>query len=166
VSAGFDPYAFFDPYTFILIQKRYLEILNETGLGEPRQRQEDNPDGRGSREIPAKLGMKLAKIRDYLGVSQDGLVRKFGLSDRLMRIEISKYERGVREPALAVFLKYARAADVNVEVLMDDDLKLSSALLQRRLASKERVSAKKRPRRKRHEVGGGCGSPDGRDTTI
>jgi transcriptional regulator with XRE-family HTH domain len=166
VSAGFDPYAFFDPYTFILIQKRYLEILNETGLGEPRQRQEDNPDGRGSREIPSKLGMKLAKIRDYLGVSQDGLVRKFGLSDRLMRIEISKYERGVREPALAVFLKYARAADVNVEVVMDDDLKLPSALLQRRLASKERVSAKKRPRRKRHEVVGGCGSPDGRDTTI
>jgi transcriptional regulator with XRE-family HTH domain len=83
--------------------------------------------GRGSREIPAKLGEKLTQIRSYLGVSQDGLVRKFGLSDKLTRNEISKYERGVREPALAVLLKYARAARVNVEVLMDDELELPVA---------------------------------------
>ena len=83
--------------------------------------------GRGSREIPAKLGVKLTKIRMYLGVSQDGLVRKFGLSDRLTRNEISKYERGVREPALAVLLKYARSAGVNVEVLMDDKISLPAA---------------------------------------
>lgn len=105
--------------------------------------------GRGSREMPAKLGEKLTQIRDYLGVSQDGLVRKFGISDRLTRNEISKYERGVREPALAVLLKYARAADVNVELLMDDDLKLPFSLLQRRTASNERVSAKKSPKRKK-----------------
>lgn len=80
--------------------------------------------GRGSRELPAKLGEKLTQIRSYLGVSQDGLVKKFGLSEKLTRNEISKYERGVREPALLVLLKYARAADVNVEVLMDDDLQL------------------------------------------
>lgn len=49
-------------------------------------------------------------------------MRKFGLSDKLTRNEISKYERGVREPALSSLLKYARAAVVNVEVLMDDDL--------------------------------------------
>ena len=105
--------------------------------------------GRGSREIPARLGEKLTQIRSYLGVSQDGLVRKFGLAEKLTRNEISKYERGVREPALAVLLKYARAADVNVEVLMDDDLKLPSSILQRRTASREQVSAKKRPRRKK-----------------
>jgi transcriptional regulator with XRE-family HTH domain len=92
--------------------------------------------GRGSREIPAKLGTKLSKIRKYLGVSQDGLVRKFGLSHKLTRNEISKYERGVREPALAVLLKYARAAGVNVEVLMDDDLRLPPAFLQRRSSKK------------------------------
>ena len=83
--------------------------------------------GRGSREIPARLGEKLTQIRSYLGVSQDGLVRTFGLAEKLTRNEISKYERGVREPALSVLLRYARAADVNVEVLMDDDLELPRA---------------------------------------
>ncbi len=103
--------------------------------------------GRGSREIPAKLGEKLSKIRDHLGVSQDGLVRRFGLSDRLTRNEISKYERGVREPALAVLLKYARAADVNVEVLMDDDLELPSEFSQRISGSKRLIKSTKKSKR-------------------
>lgn len=98
--------------------------------------------GRGSREIPAKLGEKLTRIRSYLGVSQDGLVRKFGLSDKLTRNEISKYERGVREPALAILLKYARAADVNVEVLMDDDLELPRAF--GRQVTRKRSTKRKR----------------------
>ena len=80
--------------------------------------------GRGSREKPTKLGKKLSKIRAYLGLSQDGLVRTLGLASRLTRNEISKYERGVREPSLSVLLKYARAAKVNVEVLIDDELSL------------------------------------------
>lgn len=101
--------------------------------------------GRGSREIPAKLGEKLSKIRKYLGVSQDGLVREFGLSDRLTRNEISKYERGVREPALAVLLKYARAAGVNVELLMDDDLDLPRGFSQQ--VGGRKVSTKKATRK-------------------
>jgi transcriptional regulator with XRE-family HTH domain len=80
--------------------------------------------GRGSRDRPTKLGKKLAGIRSYLGVSQDGLVRELGLLARLTRNDISKYERGVREPALNVLLKYARVAKVNVEILIDDDLEL------------------------------------------
>jgi transcriptional regulator with XRE-family HTH domain len=102
--------------------------------------------GRGSREMPAKLGEKLTQIRCYLGVSQDGLVRNFGLAEKLTRNEISKYERGVREPALSVLLKYARAADVNVEVLMDDDLQLPKAFGQ--LITRGKASSK-RSRRKR-----------------
>jgi transcriptional regulator with XRE-family HTH domain len=102
--------------------------------------------GRGSREIPAKLGEKLTQIRSYLAVSQDELVRKLGLSDRLSRNEISKYERGVREPALAVLLKYARAVDVNVEVLMDDELELPRAfghrIVRRKQSSKQKRSKK------------------------
>jgi transcriptional regulator with XRE-family HTH domain len=102
--------------------------------------------GRGSREIPARLGEKLTQIRGYLGVSQDGLVRKFGLAEKLTRNEVSKYERGVREPALSVLLKYARAADVNVEVLMDDDLQLPRAFGQR---ITRRKSPSKRSKQKR-----------------
>jgi transcriptional regulator with XRE-family HTH domain len=99
--------------------------------------------GRSSREIPARLGEKLAHIRNYLGVSQDGLVRKFGLGAKLTRNEISKYERGVREPALAVLLKYARAASLNVEVLMDDDLELPQEF--RKLTnSKRKASTRKK----------------------
>jgi transcriptional regulator with XRE-family HTH domain len=80
--------------------------------------------GRGTREKPTKLAKKLAQIRMYLAVSQDGLVRALGLSAKLTRNDISKYERGLREPALPVLLKYARAAKVNVEVIIDDDLEL------------------------------------------
>lgn len=80
--------------------------------------------GRGSREKPSKLGKKLAKIRAHLGLSQDGLVRAFGLTTKLTRNDISKYERGVREPSLTVLLKYSRAVKVNVEVLIDDALQL------------------------------------------
>jgi len=105
--------------------------------------------GRGSREIPGKLGEKLARVRKYLGVSQDGLVRQFGLSDRLTRNEISKYERGVREPALAVLLKYARAAGVNVEVLIDDGLELPAAFTDRKRSSREVVHSSKRTKRKK-----------------
>ncbi len=103
--------------------------------------------GRGSREIPAKLGEKLTQIRGYLGVSQDGLVRKFGLSGKLTRNEISKYERGVREPALSILLKYARAADVNVEVLMDDDLELPRAFGQR-VTRRKALSTRNRARKR------------------
>ena len=80
--------------------------------------------GRASRDKPNKLGKKLAQIRTYLGVSQDGLVRMLGLSAKLTRNDISKYERGMREPSLSVLLKYARVAKVNMEVLIDDKLEM------------------------------------------
>lgn len=81
--------------------------------------------GRGTRDRPTKLGKKLAKIRAHLGLSQDGMVRRLGLSPKLTRNDISKYERGVREPSLSVLLRYARVGGVNVEVLIDDKLNLS-----------------------------------------
>ncbi|HKB68345.1 MAG TPA: helix-turn-helix transcriptional regulator [Pyrinomonadaceae bacterium] len=70
-------------------------------------------------------GKKLLQIRKHLGFSQDGIVRELGLSSRLTRNDISKYERGVREPALPVILKYARAAGVKVEELIDDEMRLT-----------------------------------------
>ena len=88
--------------------------------------------GRGSRDRPNKLGKKLARIRGYLGLSQDGLVRALDLSAKLTRNDISKYERGVREPALPVLLKYARVARISVEVLIDDSLELSIAVEQQK----------------------------------
>jgi transcriptional regulator with XRE-family HTH domain len=81
--------------------------------------------GRGSREKPTKLGKKLVSIRKHLGLSQEGIVRALGLAAKLTRNDISKYERGVREPALPVILKYARLAGVKVEELIDDELRLT-----------------------------------------
>jgi len=105
--------------------------------------------GRGTREVPVRLGMKLTQIRGYLGLSQDGVVRKFGLSDKLTRNEISKYERGIREPALSVLLKYARAAVVNVELLMDDALDLPKVFSTGKARTKREVSSTKRRNRTR-----------------
>jgi len=84
--------------------------------------------GRGTRVKPSKLGKKLGQVRSYLRVSQDGLVKALGLSAKLTRNDISKYERGIREPSLNVLLKYARAAKINVEVLIDDELELPRTL--------------------------------------
>lgn len=78
--------------------------------------------GRSPTEKPAKLAKKLIAVREALGLSQSEMARK--LSNRLSREDISKYERGVRVPPLLVLLKYARAAKVPMDVLVDDDLSL------------------------------------------
>jgi transcriptional regulator with XRE-family HTH domain len=51
-----------------------------------------------------------------------------GLAEKLSRDDVSKYERGVREPSLIVILRYARVANVWTDVLLDDDLDLPARL--------------------------------------
>lgn len=80
--------------------------------------------GRTSRAKPKRLPEKLADIRQKLGLSQNGIVRHLGLSGMLSRGKISEFERGEREPSLAILLRYARAAGVWMDVLVDDDLDL------------------------------------------
>ena len=84
--------------------------------------------GRTTREKPARLAEKLLSIRQALGLSQDELVRRFRLSDRLNRDDVSKYERGLREPSLLVLLRYAQAAGICLDTLANDELKLPSKL--------------------------------------
>jgi transcriptional regulator with XRE-family HTH domain len=84
--------------------------------------------GRATRPKPKRLAEKLRHIRMALGLSQNGLIRHFGLSDELTQDYISAYERGVREPPLLVLLEYARAANLYVEVLIDDSLDLPTGL--------------------------------------
>ena len=52
------------------------------------------------------------------------MVRRLGLADELERDYVSKFERGTLEPTLHVLLRYARAANVFVDALIDDDLDL------------------------------------------
>lgn len=84
--------------------------------------------GRGSRERPGRLGEKLTQIRSALGLSQNEMLSRLGLTDKLYRDDVSKYERGVREPSMIVMLRYARAAGVCLDVLADDDLDLPAKL--------------------------------------
>lgn len=80
--------------------------------------------GRASRPRPLRLAEKLLQVRTALRLSQNGMIRRLGFVEEITQDYISAYERGVREPPLPVLLQYARAANVLVEVLIDDELNL------------------------------------------
>ncbi|HKB65373.1 MAG TPA: helix-turn-helix transcriptional regulator [Pyrinomonadaceae bacterium] len=81
--------------------------------------------GRSYRSRPKKLGAKLKLIRTRLGLTQAGMIAELSVKDEpLYPTNISAYEGGKREPPLLVLLKYARLADVTMEQLVDDKMKL------------------------------------------
>jgi transcriptional regulator with XRE-family HTH domain len=84
--------------------------------------------GRVRRPSPARLTEKLLQIREALGLSQNGMLRRLGIEDDYDRATISGYERGVREPPLPVLLEYARAANVYIDALVDDKVDLPKKL--------------------------------------
>lgn len=84
--------------------------------------------GKAQRPRPARLAEKLATIRHALGLSQNEMLHRLGLADEFGRNYISAFEVGDREPPLPVLLKYARAAGVWIDVLVDDDLSLPKKL--------------------------------------
>ncbi len=84
--------------------------------------------GRKPRERPERLAEKLAQIRTALGLSQNEMIRRLGAEDTLTQNRISDYELGVHEPSLLTLLRYARAANVAMEVIVDDDLDLPEKL--------------------------------------
>lgn len=81
-----------------------------------------------ARSKPSRLSEKLLAIRERLGLSQNELIARLGLSDELTQARISAYERGVREPSLTALLRYARAANIYVEALIDDEIELPKRL--------------------------------------
>jgi len=83
--------------------------------------------GRTSRRKPARLGEKLLRIRQALGLSQNQLIKHLGFEE-LVQGTISAFESGGREPSLLVLLAYARAANVSVESLIDDEMNLPQKL--------------------------------------
>ncbi len=80
--------------------------------------------GRVSREKPKRLAEKLLQIRTDLGLSQNQMLEKLGLNDKVFRSAISGYELGTREITLPLLLKYARLAKISTDVLIDDELDL------------------------------------------
>lgn len=84
--------------------------------------------GKQPRRRPAKMAAKLLQIRLSLGLSQTQVWKRLGLDEYLPYTVISGYERGTREPAVEVLLKYARLAGVPMEALADDALDLPEHL--------------------------------------
>lgn len=111
--------------------------------------------GQSSRPRPARLAEKLLLIRVGLESSQNELIHHLGLTDELTQARVSAYERGVREPPLLTLLRYARAANVTVEALIDDELELPKKLpanpksegIRRRRAVKSSSADKRKPNR-------------------
>ncbi|HST50661.1 MAG TPA: helix-turn-helix transcriptional regulator, partial [Pyrinomonadaceae bacterium] len=67
--------------------------------------------GRAPRPKPKRLPEKLLQIRMALGLSQNGMLDRLGLSEKLFRTAISNYELGTGEPPLPILLDYARIAN-------------------------------------------------------
>lgn len=84
--------------------------------------------GRTARSRPARLAEKLLQIRTSLGLSQNEMIRRLGLSDVLYQSNISGFELKEREPSLPILLRYAQVAGVYVDVLIDDELDLPTDL--------------------------------------
>lgn len=81
-----------------------------------------------TRTNSTRLAEKLLRIRLELGLSQTGVLKHLGFSEELFRSNVSQYERGTRVPPLPVLLQYARAANVWLDVLVDDELDLPATL--------------------------------------
>jgi transcriptional regulator with XRE-family HTH domain len=73
------------------------------------------------RPRPTRLAQKLLSIRQHLRLSQSKMAILLNLD---MYHRVSEYERGRREPTLIVLLRYARAANVSVEAMIDDEMDL------------------------------------------
>ena len=81
-----------------------------------------------ARPKPERLAEKLRQIRLALGLSQTEMLSRLGAEDLITYHRISDYEIGKNEPPLMILLQYARAAAVNVEALIDDELDLPDRL--------------------------------------
>jgi transcriptional regulator with XRE-family HTH domain len=104
--------------------------------------------GRAVRLKPKRLGEKLLQIRNALGVSQSDLLKRLGFEDAIWYNQISAYELGRNEPPLPILLQYARAANVYMEALVDDEVdlpdKLPSSTKSEGVRRKTMTRAKKR----------------------
>lgn len=84
--------------------------------------------GARARHKPKRLAVKLRRIREAFGLSQNEMIKRMGAGKMMRQNTISEYELGKREPPLLVLLKYAEAAGVCLDVLANDKLDLPAKL--------------------------------------
>ncbi len=75
-----------------------------------------------TRRRSKRLAEKLLQIREALGLSQREMAERLG--NKITNKSISNYERDRSVPPMEVVLAYARAANVKMEQIVDDDLDL------------------------------------------
>ncbi len=85
--------------------------------------------GIASRLKPVRLAEKLLQIRLAFDLSQNEMIGRLGLTDELIREELSAFERGLRQPPLVVLLRYARYVGISTDVFIDDEMELPERLL-------------------------------------
>lgn len=84
---------------------------------------------RSPRPHPRRLAEKLRTVRDRLGLSQEQMAARLTQTDSPVHAgNVSRFERGEREPSLLVILAYAGLAGVSTDVLIDDRLDLPEVL--------------------------------------
>lgn len=105
--------------------------------------------GKRSRPRPERLAEKLLQIRLAYDLSQNGMIRRLGLTDELVQADVSSFELSTREPALPHLLRYARVAGVAVDVLIDDELDLPKKLAGDPMHGMVRPAAAKTKKKKR-----------------
>jgi transcriptional regulator with XRE-family HTH domain len=74
------------------------------------------------RPRPARLPAKLIAVRKHLGLSQIKMTSL--LQSDIAYHRISEFESGRRDPSVMILLQYARAANISVECLIDDEMEL------------------------------------------
>jgi transcriptional regulator with XRE-family HTH domain len=84
--------------------------------------------GKTPRPKPERLAEKLLQIRAALGLSQNGMIKRLGLTEELFQASISGYELGTREPPLPILLEYAQVAGICVDMLINDKIDLPTKL--------------------------------------
>lgn len=84
--------------------------------------------GRSARPKPERLPAKLLQIRQALGLSQNEILVRLGLDEKLSRAAVSGYEAGTIEPPLPTLLSYARLVGISTDVLIDDEMDLPAKL--------------------------------------
>ena len=81
-----------------------------------------------ARQRSERLAEKLLQLRLALGLSQTEMLKRLDVEGMIVYNRISDYELGKREPPLPILLRYARAAGVCVDILIDDELDLPAKL--------------------------------------
>ena len=96
----------------------------------------------------SRLAKKLRRIRLELKLSQSEILDTLGFGEHLFRSNISQYERGHRVPSPLVLLEYARLANVDLAVLIDDDLNLPAIIPSLTKSEGIRSSAKSKSKKR------------------